>query len=199
MGFTPSLFNKQITDAVLLWCVLQAGPPSLHYYCAVVLHSCTVLPPVGHSSNHEYHCCQLTRQSSRVLNFYRTFKVFIWLSLVRTFSAVLNFNTSPGPLPHKTPSCQWRTSCNACIWLYIIIMQDLLLILSPCRVKLSRWRQPTQNWWNVTFRGPFIVIYCDSKSQRDALYLRFIWWKTLHVSDRPIFHHQEYLNTVYTQ
>ena len=32
--------------------MLQAGPPSLHYYCAVVLHSWIVLPPVGHSSNH---------------------------------------------------------------------------------------------------------------------------------------------------
>jgi hypothetical protein len=62
--------------------MLQAGPPSLHYYCAVVLHSCIVLPPVDHSSNHEYHCCQLTRQSSCVSNFYRTFKVFIWLSVV---------------------------------------------------------------------------------------------------------------------
>jgi hypothetical protein len=62
---------------------MQAGPPSLHYYCAVVLHSCNVLPPVGHSSNHEYHCCQLKRQSSCVSNFYRTFRVFIWLSLVR--------------------------------------------------------------------------------------------------------------------
>ena len=41
-------------------CMLQAGPPSLHYYCAVALHSCIVLPPVGHSSNHEHHCCQLT-------------------------------------------------------------------------------------------------------------------------------------------
>jgi len=71
-------------NAVLFWCMLQAGPPTLHYYCAVVLHSCTVLPPVGHSSNHEYHCCQLTRQSSSVSNFYRTFKVFIWLSLVFT-------------------------------------------------------------------------------------------------------------------
>jgi len=47
-------------NAVLLWCMLQAGPSSLHYYCAVVLHSCTVLPPVCHSSNHQYHCCQLT-------------------------------------------------------------------------------------------------------------------------------------------
>jgi hypothetical protein len=65
---------------------LQVGPSFLHYYCAVVLHSCIVLPPVGHSSNHEYHCCQLTRQSSCVSNFYRTFKVFIWLSLAVTVS-----------------------------------------------------------------------------------------------------------------
>ena len=82
MGFAPSLLNKRLTDSVLLWCMLQAGPPSLHYYCAVVLRSCIVLPPVSHSSNDEYHCCQLTKQSSIVLNFYRTFKVFIWLSLV---------------------------------------------------------------------------------------------------------------------
>ena len=68
--------------AALLWWTLQAEPPSLHYYCAVVLHSCIVLPPVGHSSNHEYYCCQLTRQSSCVSNFYRTFTVFILLSLV---------------------------------------------------------------------------------------------------------------------
>jgi len=40
-------------------CMLQAGLPSLHYYCAVVLYSYIVLPPVGHSSNHEYQCCQL--------------------------------------------------------------------------------------------------------------------------------------------
>jgi len=39
-------------------CMLQAGPPSLQYYSAVVLHSCIVLPPVGHSSNNDYHCCQ---------------------------------------------------------------------------------------------------------------------------------------------
>ena len=40
------------------------------------------LPPVGHSSNHQYHCVQLTRQSSCVSNFYRNFKFFIWLSLL---------------------------------------------------------------------------------------------------------------------
>ena len=37
IGFTTSLLKKRMTDAVLLWCMLQAGPPSLHYYCAVVL------------------------------------------------------------------------------------------------------------------------------------------------------------------
>jgi hypothetical protein len=66
--------------------MLQVGPLSLHYYCAIVLHCCIVLPPVGNSSNHEYHCCQLTRQSSCVSNFYYTFKVFIWLSLIHIAS-----------------------------------------------------------------------------------------------------------------
>jgi len=47
-----SLLKKRMTDSVLLWCMLQAGPPSLHYYCAVVLYSCIVLPPIGHFSNH---------------------------------------------------------------------------------------------------------------------------------------------------
>jgi hypothetical protein len=61
---------------------VQAEPPSLHYYCAVVLHSCIVLPSVGHSLNHEYYCCQLTWQSSDVSNFYLTFKVSICLSFV---------------------------------------------------------------------------------------------------------------------
>jgi hypothetical protein len=83
MGFTPSLLKHGWQNAVLLWCMLQAEPPSLHYYCTVVLHSCIVLPPVGHSSNHEYRCYQLTRQSSCVSNFCRTFKVFIWLSLAK--------------------------------------------------------------------------------------------------------------------
>ena len=56
--------------------MLQAGPPSLHYYCAVVLHSCIVLPPVGHSSSHQYHCCQLTGNRA-------VFRIFI---------ALLNFS-----------------------------------------------------------------------------------------------------------
>jgi hypothetical protein len=71
MGFNPSILKKQMTERSSFWCMLQVGPPSLHYYCAVVLRSCTVLPPVGHSSYHEYHYCQLTRQVSCISNFSR--------------------------------------------------------------------------------------------------------------------------------
>jgi hypothetical protein len=83
MGFTPSLLKKRMTERSSFWCMIQAGPASLNYYFAVVLHSCIILPPVGHSSYHEYHYCHLTRQTSCVLNFYCTFKVFIWISLVQ--------------------------------------------------------------------------------------------------------------------
>ena len=79
MGFTPSLLKNTITDTVLLWWTFQVGPPFLHYYSAVLLHSCIVLPPVSHSSNHQYHCFQLTRQSGGVSNCYRIFEVSIWL------------------------------------------------------------------------------------------------------------------------
>ena len=89
MGFTPSPHKKRMTERCSSLVHVARGPPFLHYYCAVVLHSCIVLPPVDHSSNHEYHCCQLRRQSSCVSNFYRTFKVFIWLSLVDKFNVLL--------------------------------------------------------------------------------------------------------------
>ena len=39
-GFPLHYLKNGWQNAVLLWCMLQAGPPSLHYYCAVVLHSC---------------------------------------------------------------------------------------------------------------------------------------------------------------
>jgi len=51
----------------------------------------------------------------------------------------------------------------------------------------------------LTFRGPYIVIYSYNRSQRDVLFLKFIWLSTLHVPDRSIIHQQENLNTVYTQ
>jgi hypothetical protein len=88
MGLPLHYLKNGWQKAVLRWCILQAGPPTLHYYCAVVLHSCILLPRVDHSANHEYHCCQLTRESSWVSNFYRTYKGFIWLSLVLTPSSV---------------------------------------------------------------------------------------------------------------
>jgi hypothetical protein len=52
---------------------------------------------------------------------------------------------------------------------------------------------------SFTFRGSCIVIFSYNESQRYALFLTFIWRSTLHVSDRSTAHHQEYLNTVYTQ
>ena len=106
-------------NAVLLWFMLQAGPPSLHYHCAVVLHSCIVLPPVGHSSNHQYHCCQFTRHSSCVSNFYRTFKVFIWLSHlvygnVHVFVS-LHVLDIVSTLETANGRCGWRaTDSSAC-------------------------------------------------------------------------------------
>jgi hypothetical protein len=46
MGFTPSPLKNGRQNAVLLWCMLQAGPPSLDYYCAIVLHSCIILSAI---------------------------------------------------------------------------------------------------------------------------------------------------------
>jgi len=66
-------------------CMLQVGPPSLHYYCTIVLHSCIVLPPVGHSSSHQYHCCQLTDNRA-------VFRIFITL-LRFSFDSPLYKNT----------------------------------------------------------------------------------------------------------
>jgi len=63
-------------------CMLLAGPPSLYYYWTVLLHSCIVLPPVVHPSNHDYHCCQLTDDLAVFRILCLTVKVFIWLSLV---------------------------------------------------------------------------------------------------------------------
>jgi hypothetical protein len=36
MGFTTKQLKKQMTGAVLLWCMLHVGLPSLHYCCTVV-------------------------------------------------------------------------------------------------------------------------------------------------------------------
>jgi hypothetical protein len=83
-SLVPTLNAKsmRVNHMITLNCMLQTGPPPLHYYCAVVLQSCIVVPQVGHSSNHEYHCCQLTDIRAVFWIFYRTFRGFIWLSLV---------------------------------------------------------------------------------------------------------------------
>ena len=44
---------------------------------------------------------------------------------------------------------------------------------------------------NLTFRVPRIVIYSYNKCQRDALFLKFILVKNLHVSDKSTVHHQD--------
>jgi len=72
--------KKNRWQNAVICCMLQAGLPSLHYYCAVMLHSCIVPSPVGHSSNHQYHCYQLTIQSSCVLNFLSPFLRFSFYS-----------------------------------------------------------------------------------------------------------------------
>jgi len=67
-------YLKRTDDRTLFFfgAFCKRGPPCLHYYCAVMLHSYIVVPPVGHCSNHEYHFCLLRRQSSCVSNFYPT-------------------------------------------------------------------------------------------------------------------------------
>jgi len=114
MGCTPSLLKKWMTEHCSSLVHVGRRPPSLHYYCAVMLHSCIVLPSVGHSSNHEYHCCQLTRKWSCVSNFYHTFNVVIWLSLVHVSSQqeqvfYLSKVSRPAPWPIQ-PSVQWSVS-----------------------------------------------------------------------------------------
>jgi len=52
---------------------------------------------------------------------------------------------------------------------------------------------------DLTFKGPCILICSYNERQPDALFLKFILQSTLHVSDMSTVHHQEYLNTVYTQ
>ena len=83
MGFIPSLLKKQMTERCSSLVHVASGANIFTLLLRRRLRSCIVLLPVGHSSNHQYHCCPLTRQSSYVSNFHRTFKVFVWLSLVQ--------------------------------------------------------------------------------------------------------------------
>jgi hypothetical protein len=51
---------------------------------------------------------------------------------------------------------------------------------------------------NLTFRGPCIVIYSYNKSQQDALFLKFIFAKELHMFRTDLLSIIRSLNTVYT-
>jgi len=75
-GFTPSLLKKQMTERCSSLVHVASGDAPLHYYCAVVLHSCIILPPVDHSTNHQYNCCQLT--DNRAV--FRIFIALLWFS-----------------------------------------------------------------------------------------------------------------------
>jgi hypothetical protein len=76
-----------------------------------------------------------------------------------------------------------------------VILEYFLIYIT---IKLSEY-QTVNIHWDLTFRRPCIVIYSYNESKWDALFLKFIWQSTLHVSDRSTVHHQEYLNTAYTQ
>jgi len=49
--------------------------------------------------------------------------------------------------------------------------------------------------WKSAGRAPSLqVLPWHNESQRDALFLIFIWYSTLYVSDKSTVHHQEYLH-----
>ena len=99
------------------WWILQGGPPALHYYCAVVLHSCIVLPLFGPSSNHEHHCCQL-KNNRATFRIYMALLVFpLNLPLILSFYffvvdfTLWNLQNYKGILGKrwKYPTCYFNT------------------------------------------------------------------------------------------
>jgi len=74
MGFTPSLLKKRMTERCS--CLVHVASVAA-IFTLQLRRRVAFLHRTATSSNREYQCCQLTRQSSCVSNFYRTFKVFI--------------------------------------------------------------------------------------------------------------------------
>jgi len=74
MGFTPSLLKKRMTERGSSLVHVASGAA---IFTLLMRRRVAFLHRTATSSNHEYHCCQRTRQSSCVSNFYRTFKVLI--------------------------------------------------------------------------------------------------------------------------
>jgi hypothetical protein len=84
-----------------------------------------------------------------------------------------------------------------CIWLVFYSMLSSLILSNLKHELLNRLRS-TMAANVLTFREPSILIYSYNESQGDALFLKCMWWNTLHVSDRSTVHHQDYLNNIYT-
>jgi hypothetical protein len=80
MGYAPSLLKNrwQNTSSLVHAASGAAIFTLLLHHCVAFLHRTATC----WSLFKPYHCCQLTRQLSCVLNFYHTFKVLIWLSLL---------------------------------------------------------------------------------------------------------------------
>jgi len=55
------------------------------------------------------------------------------------------------------------------------------------------------SWKNLTFREPCIVIYSYNKSQRDALFLKFILAKKLYIFRTDPLSIIRSISTLYTQ
>ena len=161
-------------NVVPLWCMLQVGPPFLHYCCAVVLRSSIVLPPVGDSSNHEYHCCQHTGQSSGVSNFYHTFKVFIWLTYLKCSYPCLEPNQdfcifqSVAYPPYRRSELFWLLcvclQCHICIGLRNIHRSTPSVPLQLLNASLHSHRMRTAAWYVLECRNPYMT--ADFKEER---------------------------------
>jgi len=85
-------------------------------------------------------------------------------------------------------------------WKYFALFRDYANAPTKCPTFVVFIRVPEHTFrinGNLTFRGPCIVIYSYNKRPQDTQFLRFIWWSTLHVSDKSTVHHQEYLNTIH--
>jgi len=170
-----------------------------------MLHSCIVLSPVGHSSNHQYHCCQLTRQSSCLSNFYRSFKVFIWLSLIFSYShlTIFHFRNSVLQFPFSKQSsnvCFTSSSLNVQdIFLYLYVFLFLstftpLLATTPLHFLLSSVSIPHTIFY--PYRS-VLWLYCYRMQIRRQLNNDLWWqrrWKPAMLPDRerPIVMHGWY-------
>ena len=89
--------STKVSHMKTLNCMLQAGPPSLHYYCAVVLHSCNLLATCRPLFQPRISLLSTYRQSGCVFEFLSHLSGFHL-----TFPRILNHCTG-WPISHRTP------------------------------------------------------------------------------------------------